>query len=294
MLNYFLFLFLGTGGWGISLFLIKVLLVSLTPMEIVLYRVLIGAIALIFLVKQLKLEILNWKNLLIDGCVIGIFNMVLPFYLTTLAERTVSSALASVLNGLTPLCTFLLTFCFFPKRKNWSAAKFSSLALGILGMILIHVEAFSGEVRILDLLALVAACFSYAVAAIYVKSSMRTQEPLLVSAMAATVSSLLMLALQFYFVPRFNWSWPVGWMQIGSLLWLGVVGSGLSLYLYCLLIKRTGSVFASMITYLMAATGVFFGILFLKETMSTLVILGCLVICFSLILMNHGDKFYGV
>src|SRR5580704_1400963 len=101
MANLFSFLFLGTLGWGISLYLMKILLVSLTPTEIVLYRMAIGATSLFILAKILKLKTDNIRGLILDGIIVGTFNMTLPFYLTTFAVRNVSSSLASVINGLT-------------------------------------------------------------------------------------------------------------------------------------------------------------------------------------------------
>ena len=116
MLNLFYFLFLGTLGLGGSLYLIKILLISLTPTEIVLYRMLIGTISLLILTVILKLKICNYKFLLIDGLVLGIFNITLPYYLISFAEQTIPSALAAVMNGLTPVFTFLLGMCFFSNQ----------------------------------------------------------------------------------------------------------------------------------------------------------------------------------
>ena len=56
--------------------------------------------------------------------------------------------------------------------------------------------------------------------------------------------------------------------QIMALLWLGMIGSGLCLYLYFYLIKNAGAVFASMVTYLMTITGVIAGVVLLRETLS--------------------------
>lgn len=289
MLNLFLFLFLGTLGWGVSLYLIKILLVSLTPTEIVLYRALIGAFSLLILASLLRLKPGNLKDLARDGLVVGLFNMALPFYLTSLAEKSVSSALASVLNGLTPLCAFVLSLCFFRDKPKFSGLNFLSLSLGLLGIVLVNLDALEGQGSVWHLLALVATCFSYALAANYVKSCARSKEPILVAIVATASSSLLMLAFELYSSPvLFSWGYPGTLAQLGSLLWLGLVGTGLSLYLYCLLISRVGAVTASMTTYLMTLTGVLMGVLFLGERMSSLVILGCFCVITSLVTTNHS------
>ncbi len=288
MLNILLFLFLGTLGWGVSLYLIKILLISLTPTEIVLYRALIGAFSLLLLAKLLRLKPGNLTDLLRDGLVVGLFNMALPFYLTSLAEKSVPSALASVLNGLTPLCAFVLSLCFFSAKPKFSYLNFLSLSLGLLGIVLVNLDALQGQGKVLHLLALVATCLSYGFAANYVKSCARSKEPILVAIVATASASLLMLAFQLSSSPTLlSWGYPRTLAQLGSLLWLGLVGTGLSLYLYCLLIRRVGAVTASMTTYLMTITGISMGVFFLGERMSTLVILGCLCIITSLIITNH-------
>ncbi len=289
MLNIFLFIFLGTCGWGISLYLIKILLVSLTPIEIVLYRALIGAVSLFILAKCLKLRSGKLKDLLLDGLIVGIFNMTLPFYLTTLAERTVSSSLASIINGLTPLCTYLLSFFWLANQKT-HYLKLASLFLGLLGIILINIDSLQSHGNMLDFLALLASCFSYGIAAHYLKKGVRTKEPLLVAAMAAACSSLIMLLFQLGTTPQLHWGRPSNLTQLGLLLWLGVIGTGLCLYLYSILIERIGAVSASLITYLMTVSGVFMGVVFLDEKMSRLEMIGCVFIVISLISMNHSKE----
>jgi len=291
MLNFSLFLFIGTLGWGISLYLIKILLVCLTPTEIVLYRTLLGALSLFMLAKLLRLRSVHFKALVCDGLVVGLFNVALPLYLTSLAEKTVPSALASVLNGLTPLCTFLWSFCFLTERPKMRFFNVLSLTLGLLGISLVHLDHLKSQGSLVHLLALMATCFSYGFVANYVKNCLRTQEPILVAAMASAVSALLMLFFQLYTHASLSWGYPTTLAQGSALLWLGVISTGLSLYLYCLLIKRLGAVNAVMVTYLMTVTGVLMGVVFLGEKMSTLVILGCCCVIISLLLTNHAASF---
>lgn len=287
MLNLFLFLFLGTLGWGVSLCLIKILLVSLTPTEIVFYRVLIGSFSLFAILLLLRLKPHKLKDLFQDGLILGLFNMALPFYLTTLAEKTVSSALASVLNGLTPLCTFLLGFCFYSERPTFRIFNCLSLVLGFLGVVLINFDTLRGGGQVFHILAMLGTCFSYGIAANYLKTHSHGKDPLWVSAFAASISSLIMLSFQLKNGPLISWHYPRTGIQLAALIWLGLVGSGLSLYLYCLLIRRMGAVIASMTTYLMTVTGVFLGVVLLDERMSWIVILGCTFILLSLLMMNH-------
>lgn len=289
MANLFSFLFLGTLGWGISLYLMKILLVSLTPTEIVLYRMAIGAASLFILAKLFKLKTDNIRGLILDGIIVGTFNMTLPFYLTTYAVKTVSSSLASVINGLTPLCTLILGMVFFSSKQKLSVLNLLSILLGFIGIIIINSDVSIYQGSAVEFIALLATTISYGVTANYFKYHARTKDPILVSAVSAFVSAITMLIFKCATESSINyWGIPQDMHQIIALLWLGVIGSGFCLYLYCSLIQNAGAVFASMITYLMTITGVIMGMIFLHETISHQVMIGCIFIFFSLILVNHA------
>lgn len=286
MFHWLSFLFIGTLGWGVSLYLIKILLVSLTPTEIVLYRMAIGTITLFILAYLLQLKIHHFRHLVTDGLVIGIFNMTLPFYLTSWAEKNISSSLASMLNGLTPLCTFVLGVVFFIKRQPVNIFNLLSILMGLIGILLINWDFTISKNSTDGLLELITASISYGIAANYVRSFAKTKEPILMAAMGAFISTMMMLFYKLREGPL-NWHIPHHATQIAALCWLGIIGSGLCLYLYCSLIQKIGAMKASTVTYLMTLTGVSMGIILLHERMDRLLLLGCLFIVMSLILVNH-------
>ncbi|MBV9575979.1 MAG: DMT family transporter [Gammaproteobacteria bacterium] len=289
MINWICTIFLGTLGWGVSLFLIKILLKSLTPTEIVLYRMIIGSFILFILIKILDFKISQKKYLLRDGFVLALFNIVIPFYLTTYAEKSVTSSLASVVNGLTPIFTFMLGIIFIPSQRQINWINFLSVLMGFTGIIIMNFSDPYHSDNLIYFIALIVASFSYAIAANYVKTFAKIKNPILLSTAAAFFSVVLMLLYKLMTVERFNWHLPQNSQEIMALLWLGSVGSGISLYLYCLLIQRNGAVNASMVTYLMLVTGVLAGTLFLNEPLSAMVIFGCICTVFSIILINHSS-----
>lgn len=292
MRNGFSFLFLGTIGWGISLCLIKILLHSLSPLEIVLYRMLIGAVTLILLVILMRISIKNWSQLVLDGTVLGLLNMAIPIYLTAHAEQNVSSALASIVNGLTPLFTFLLGIVVFGSKQKINIVIVFSIILGLLGIILVNTNFNISHDNLWDLIDLLAVSASYGLAANYVKFWAKTKEPILIAAMGAVVSTILLFFTKIIYESGAIWNLPHTVNEWTALFWLGCVGSGLCLYLYCFLIKNTGALYASMITYLMTVTGVLVGVALLNETMSLLSWVGCGCIVVSLILTNHSTQLW--
>lgn len=289
MINVSLFLFLGTLGWGTSLYLVKILLGSLSTTDIVLYRALIGTISLFALAKFFRLKVENYKYLLLDGLVVGIFNMALPFYLTAEAEKTVSTSLAAVLNGLTPLFTFLLGYFWFASKQSFNFFNLLSVLLGLIGVGLVNYDAMQAQANFFGILAMVVTAFSYGLAANYVKVYSKTKEPVLIAAMATAVSLVCMFLIKLGSGEIATWGKPASLVELSSLIWLGIVSTGLCLYFYCLLIKRISAVKASMVTYLITFTGVAMGLIFLAEELSTLALSGCVCILVSLIAVNHAN-----
>ncbi len=290
MIDFLCFIFLGTIGWGISLYLIKILLISLTPVEIVLYRMAIASVSLFLMAWILKLKSGNIKLLVMDGVIVGLFNMSIPFYLISYAEKTVSSSMSSIINSMTPIFTALLGIIFYSSRQKISISMLFGIMLGFLGIVIINSGFMVGRESADGMAALLLACISYAVTAIYFKYHVHSNQPVLIAFVAAASSTITMCILKLVIDTPYHWGLPQTVEQIAALCWLGIIGSGLSFYLYFLLIKRAGPVYASMVTYLMMLTGVIMGVCFLHETASRLTVAGCICIFGSLILVNHTTQ----
>lgn len=111
--------------WGSSFILIKKSLIGLTPLQLGALRIIIsGFFIFIFGFYTIKeITKTQWKWLIISG-LLGTF---FPVFLFAYAETEIDSAVASILNSLTPLNTILLGFAIF---------KIASTKRQILGVII--------------------------------------------------------------------------------------------------------------------------------------------------------------
>jgi len=285
MISSLYFLFLGTFGWGISLSLIKFLLLTIDPLEIILYRMMIGSFTLVLILLFLRIPITNIKRGVLDGLVLGTFNIAIPYYLTTLAEREVPSSLVSILNALTPLFTLLIGVYCFPRKKTINYFIIISVFFGLIGSFLVQTEFYINGQSRLGFFYTISACLSYAVAANYMSVNQKNH-PIVTATIAAFFSVILLLAYKLFFQQITHWSFPHSIFQNMALVWLGMIGSGISLYIYCYLLKQKGAVVASSITYLITATSVMVGILLLHEQFSIYSLIGLTLIFISLISMH--------
>ena len=111
--------------WGSSYILIKWGLVALSPLQLGSLRLLITTVALL-LVGYSSLQSLSkyhWKWLAITGYVGTFF----PAFLFAFAQQYVDSAIAAILNSLTPLLTLLFGLLFFQVKIQET----NFLALGL-------------------------------------------------------------------------------------------------------------------------------------------------------------------
>src|SRR5690606_25584832 len=116
---------------------------------------------------------------------------------------------------------------FFSSKQKISFTNMLSVVLGFLGIVIINSDFDFTKGSSIDFIALIVTAISYGITANYFKYYARTKDPILVSSSAAIVSAMSMLIFKFSTESLLSWSLPIDLKQIASLLWLGVVGSGL-------------------------------------------------------------------
>ena len=121
--------------WGPSFLFIKVAVSDIPPITMVLGRVAVGALLLLAILyaqgRRLPGDRLSWRHMAVMGVVQNAF----PFLLFAWAELHVSSALASIVNGSTPLFTIVLAHFLVPADRI-TPAKALGVALGFAGLLL--------------------------------------------------------------------------------------------------------------------------------------------------------------
>ncbi len=94
--------------WGPSFLFIKVAVEYVPPLTLALVRVAIGAAFLLIVLRRQKRSLprdrVVWRAL----AVVALMHNALPFVLFGWGEQYIDSALASILNGTTPLFTIIL------------------------------------------------------------------------------------------------------------------------------------------------------------------------------------------
>ena len=284
--NLFLLLLLAT-LWGPSFLFIKVAVAEIPPILLAALRIGFAAVLiniyLFFKDQQLTKDIKFWMHVTIAG----FFAHALPFALINWGEQHIDSALASVLNGLTPLSAVILAFVMI-REESLSIKMVIGVLVGFLGLIvLVLPNIMDGfQATTTGVVAVTIGAISYGIGMVYSRKYLMGAPPL-------HAPSAQLLATAIYLVPlSFVIDSPtvlmnVSWQAWSSVLILATFGTALAFVIYYRLLALAGVSYVSLVTYLMPIYGVVLGALFLDEQISFEMLLGMGLILIGIGLVNH-------
>jgi drug/metabolite transporter (DMT)-like permease len=283
-MNLLLLLVLGA-LWGSSYLFIKVAVAEVPPLTMVAGRLAVGALIL-------------WALLLISGrsmprgrtvwgryAVVGVLNGVVPYSLVFWSEQQITSGLAALLQATMPLFTVLLSHVL-SEDERLTVKKGLGVIVGFAGVgLLMLPDLRQGmESNLLGQLAVIGSSASYAAAAIYARSRLRRQAPLVATTGQLTMGAAITIPLCLLVGQPFDLS-PSG-AALGSWLALTVLGTVVAYLIYYALIERTSATFVSTVTYIIPVNGLLLGALVLGEVLTSTLVLGLALILSGVLLVR--------
>ena len=270
--------------WGASFALIKIAVETIPPLTVAAIRGLLGGILLAALMGR-DLPSL-WKSgvPLRSFWVQAILNCVIPWTFVAWASRSIDSSLATVLNSLSPIFAFLLTWGV-TRHETVTARKFVGVLLGLAGvLVIVGIDALSGlGQHTVAELACVAGSLSYGAAAV-VGSRFRTLSPLVPSAGATLLSAVLLIPLALVF----EQPWTIQPSLASALAVAGLIvfSTGVAFVIYFKLISTVGSIGTTAQAYLRILVGIGIGITFMGEKPSLSLFAGAALVVAGVIAMT--------
>jgi len=285
-LDYFLLILLAL-LWASAFFNIKIATYSYEPLTISFLRIFFGSIPVIILcfIKKIKIEAFSrdwyWFAL------IGIINLVLPFILISYGVQKVQSNLAAILMASTPLTATALAH-FFTNDEKINITKIVGILIGFSGIvflffdnILINKNNFSSSFLILF-----GSCFYVIGGLLTLKISNKKNEN--VTASILIWGSLLLFPITLFFEQPWNLTPRLD--STISLIYLGIFSTGIAWLLRFYILKHNGLVFQAQVAYLIPIFGVFLGFIFLKEMITTKVVISLIVVIIGIYVVRKGNK----
>jgi drug/metabolite transporter (DMT)-like permease len=282
-LDWLIFIALGV-MWGSSYLFIKFGLETLTPFTLVALRLGIGAALLAAVVLAAREPLPRSARTYGHLVVMSIFNIVLPFSLITWAQLSVPSSLASILTSTVPLFVIVIAAVAL-RDEPITLNRLGGLAVGFAGVVLLtNPGAFSLDGDGIAQLALIGAAVSYAFGAVYARRNVTGLRPMVPAlfqvGLAFAISSVLALTFERPF------ELPFSVQAIGSVVWLGVFGSGLAYLAFFRLLRTWGATRTSLVAYVMPVVGILLGVTIAMEPIDARIIAGTLLVIGGIALVN--------
>lgn len=275
--------------WGSGYFWIKLALGGFTPVQLTFGRLALGALVLVPIVLIRRLpgprSRAMWGHLVVSA----LLACAIPYTLFALAEQTVSSSLAGVLNSTTPLWTVLLAASLRTEGRL-SARRILGVIVGFAGAVVV-VDPWSGLLggSYPGMLACLAAALSYAIAYTYQGRYLtnRGVSPITLTAIQLSIAAaMLAVALPFTGAGPSSTS-PIPWIAVTV---LGAAGTGLALIINFTLIGTEGATAASVVTYLVPAVALALGIAILNEPARATLPIGAALILLGVTLVRYRQR----
>ena len=273
--------------WGSSFFNIKIATYSYEPFTLALVRVIFASIPLFILCKykNIKIEAFtkNWK----PYALIGMFNITIPFVLIAVGTSKINSYLAAMLMSTTPLSGSILAH-FFTRDEKISFLKSIGILIGFLGIIILFFDKLivNESNYIFVLITILGSTFYSIGGVLTLKLKNKGNENVTTSTTLWSV--IFLLPLSFIFESPWN-SNPTIESTL-SLLYLGVVATGLAWLIRFRILTVNGLVFQTQVAYLSPIFGVFFGYFLMDEIITWRVLVSLVIIIIGIYIVKKNNK----
>jgi drug/metabolite transporter (DMT)-like permease len=270
--------------WGSSYLFIKLAVDDFGTFTLVALRLLVGAILLWAVVRWTRLELPREPRIYGHLFVMGLVNIVIPFALITWAEQSVDSSLAAILTAPVPLFAIVIAPLFLhdePIRVNGVVG----LLVGFVGVVILTSRDLTiGDSDLSGEIALLGAAISYAIGAVYARRNMRGVNPLIPAVFQVTFALLVSAAIAL--LTERPWEARPDAEAIFSILWLGILGSGLAYLVVFRLFAAWGATRTTMVAYEIPVWGIILGFLVLAEPVDLRLLIGTAFVVGGVALVN--------
>jgi drug/metabolite transporter (DMT)-like permease len=246
--------------WGSSFILMKEGLQRLTSFQVASIRIFTAGLVLLPWTLKFFRDIP--RNKLLTVFISGALGNLVPAYLFCIAEENIDSALAGTLNSLTPIFVIITGALFFNAKVAGNKVVGIIIALTGSVMLLLSKQTDGMKASFTHGMLIVIATLMYGINVNLVHKYLHNIPSLKIASVALSlcaIPALIMLYSTGFF------QLPLGDHDVllstfySSLL--GVAGTAVATIVFYMLVKRSGIVFSSMVTYCIPIVANFWGII---------------------------------
>ena len=273
--------------WSSAFFNIKIATYSYGPVTIAFLRIIFGAIPVVglCLFKKIKIEAFSkdwhWFAL------IGMVNLVIPFFLIAYGVQKVQSNLAAILMASTPLSATILAH-FFTKNEKINYRKILGVLVGFSGIVFLFSDnILINENNFLSALIIFFASTFYVIGGLLtLKISNKKNEN--VTASILIWATIFLIPITAY--SEQPWNLNPSMESTISVIYLGIVATGFAWLLRFRILITNGLVFQAQVAYLIPIFGIILGYIFLKEVITPKVLVAVAAVIIGIYFVKKSNN----
>ena len=286
LLDYILLVLLAL-IWASAFFNIKIATYSFGPVTIAFLRVFFGAIPVLLLCyyKDIKIEAFSkdwyWFAL------IGFINLVAPFFLIAYGIKSVQSNLAAILMSTTPLSSTVLGH-FYTKNEKFNFIKTFGILVGFSGILYLFSDnLLIDENNFVSALLILLGSTCYVIGGVLTLKISKKKNENVTGSILIWATIILIPLVSFIEQP---WNVSPRLDSTISVIYLGLVSTGLAWLLRFRVLVNNGLIFQSQVSYLIPIFGTILSYIFLKELITTKVLISLIAVSVGIYFVRKADN----
>jgi drug/metabolite transporter (DMT)-like permease len=276
--------------WGGTFFLSEILLLEMTPFQIVFHRVSIAAIIMVIYItwrgKRLPRDKRSWFAL----AIMGLLNNAIPFSAIVFGQQYITGGLAAILNSTTAFFGVMLAGLFF-KDERLTFRRLIGVIMGILGVaIIIGMDVLSHlSLTSIGQLLIIVSSISYAFAGIWGRLQVKNLG-VEVTATGMLISSSVWMLILATIVEGFPLE-ALSLRSTAAILTFSVVCTAVAYLLYFAILSAAGAANLTLVTIIIPPFALMLDAFALGEWVTGQQLLGFAIIASGLLVISGKLKF---
>ena len=285
ILDYLILTFLAL-IWSSAFFNIKIATYSYEPMTIAFFRILFGAIPVVFLCFYNKIKIEAFSKDWFWFASIGTINLVIPFFLIAYGVEKVQSNLAAILMASTPLTAAALAH-FFTNNEKINLIKSIGILIGFSGIIFLFSDnLLINENNFFSALLILLGSTCYVIGGVLTLKISQKRNENVTGSILIWATIILIPFVAFIEQP---WNYSPRLDSTISVIYLGLVSTGIAWLLRFRILVKNGLIFQSQVSYLIPIFGTILSYIFLKELITIKVLVSLIAVVLGIYFVKKGD-----
>ncbi len=281
-----IFLLLGI-IWGSNFIYMKWAAELISPLQVVLLRVLFGFIPVFLYASYKKVIKIEHLKYIFHFFIMSLLGATLYYFYFVKASSLLLSGVTGALSGSIPLFTFLIAILFIKEEKL--DKRIYGILVGIIGVVLISkpFETNIFEANIEGIIDIILGSLIVGSSFVYAKKFVA---PLKIHFAALTTYQLAFSLITLFFITDLNSITNIATnlnVLFGTIIGLGLLGTGLAFILYYYIINNLGAVAASSTTYLPPIVALIIGYAFIGEDIDIIDCIGTILIFIGIFIVNR-------